>query len=165
MNNKYLQSRQVQIKPLMDKLAALKLDISTLQNQKELSESQIKDNQELLSSINEMVDTLNSDFLESIENIDIFILNVKNIISSGTQYIKNTEDVISQYFNIVKALEVQIHDSQKKLFDIKGEQAIALKRIQDEDARLSVLKRDLDIYKIRLQAKAKELGINIAIRF
>lgn len=165
MNNTYLTKRQDSIRPLLDKLAALKLELNTLQNQKNLSQLEAQEALVVLESINQSIESLNTQLLVDIDAVEEFIGFTKEVLNTGSQHIKATEDIISQYMVVIAALDSKIKDSTSELQKVQEERAKVLENIQAEEKRLSSRKRDLDIYKERLQAKAMELGVNIVIRF
>lgn len=165
MNNTYLTKRQDSIRPLLDKLAALKLELNTLQNQKNLSQLEAQEARVVLGSINQSIESLNAQLLVDIDAVEEFIGFTKEVLNTGSQHIKATEDIISQYMVVIAALDSKIKDSTSQLQKVQEERAKVLENIQAEEKRLSSRKRDLDIYKERLQAKAMELGVNIVIRF
>lgn len=165
MTKTFLTKRQDQIRPLLDKMVILKTEIATLQNQKLISEQDLQEYQINLANVQNELNDLNSLFDKQLVSLTEFVDTCDTSIKTGVDYIKKAETIIAGYFKVLSELENKIVKAKHELLEVKEYREKELEKVREEEKRLSSHRRSLDIYKERLQSKAKELGINIVIRF
>jgi len=85
-------------------------------------------------------------------------------LSSHLSYLQDASAVVDGYFLIVKGLEFKIKNQETILAKIFEDQKQAREQISKEESRLGVIKKDLDIYRNRLQEKINEHGLQDQIK-
>ena len=160
----YLGKRNFELRPLMDKLAVIKQQISEFESQKEVAQESARKATAEIDSLRAQISSLTEAIMLSKQEVDSFIEESKKLIFNTVESLKSADDLSSQFIELIKVLERKIEVSTNELEQIKLNKEIAQKDMAIQGKNLSKRMDDLDIYRSRLEKKCKELGIDIIIK-
>ena len=144
--------------PLFEKKRELETLITTLKSQCEIDERKSRETAEALTDLNTRLENLNK-LIEAIEQIgEEAVVSVSGVITESLEAVKGAVGLVDKTYELLRQLGAKVAESELKLENTKKEQAERLDEINRENGKLAILKKDLDIYRDRLEKKAYELG-------
>ena len=158
-----IKSLSTQIMELRSKKLDIELDINKALSAKEIAQKDAEQALENVEAIRKDIREL-SDVLSSILSSSSSLGDVCKLIA--TEYLETIRDassVMKDYSSMILDLRNEIVLAENELESVKKEQESVLENIKNENARLAVMKDDLDIYKKRLETIRDEVAPSMSV--
>lgn len=153
----------LKIAELRSKKKSIEADVNSLRIIHETEHNRVTHSAEGLTSLKVSIKELET-LLESAGEYGVNFLGEINVsINEGMKTLREIESLTKLTLVALNKVHEMIDTRKKELIDIDRVNEEKSKNIKIENARLSILREDLDIYKSRLQKKYDELGLGILI--
>ena len=155
--------RSQALTPLFEKKRELETKIATLKSQCEVEEGKTRGASEALTDLNIRLDSLNK-LIGEVEKLgDEAVSAVSKVIEGGQEAASEATRAVDGAYVLLRGIESKIAEKESQLAKTKEEQEARIREINEENAKLEVRKKDLQIYQGRIEARAEELGIKIIL--
>lgn len=160
----YLQKRKAALYPIFEKKKIIEDEIVKLKAQREAKDLELKQAEQKVVELGIKITEANENLAGLTEALSALSDESLKSLSSHLSYLQDASAVVDGYFLIVKGLEFKIKNQETILAKIFEDQKQAREQISKEESRLGVIKKDLDIYRNRLQEKINEHGLQDQIK-
>lgn len=146
------------------KLRDIKLKINEHKSAEEVAKRSLDNTVLALEDLNKRKNEIEE--LISIRHTDSakFVETVNRVINESIISMKAATVISDGLLLLVKKLEDRIEEQKKELDIVEQKKKEAFSLISSEETRLSIVKSDLEIYRIRLQKKIDAYGLSDEIK-
>lgn len=160
----YLQKRKAALYPLQEKQKLIEEETVKLKQKRELREVELRQAESKVAEIAIKLTEANGQLAGLTTALDALADESLRSLANHLTYLQDAAAVVDGYFLIVKGLEFKIANQEQVIKKIFEDQKQAREQMSKEESRLAVIKKDLGIYRDRLEAKIKEHNLQDQIK-
>jgi chromosome segregation ATPase len=149
--------------PLYTKKRELETEIASLASQKEIAQKGSREAQEAVTEINTRIGRLQAEIEQLEKQAEKAVTDAQEVVSGAIEAVRGATGAVEAAVAILKDLETRADAATARAEEARKVQEGRIVEIARENGVLDVRKRDLDIYKVRLQRKYDELGLGTLI--
>ena len=145
--------------PLYEKKRELEASIVSLKSQFEIAERNSKEASANATDLSDRIARLGVEIEEMEKGAVEATKSAQGAVSEGIMGVKEVISTFEKGIQAIKALDARLEGTISKIAEAEKTEKEILEEINRENGKLEVFRRDLDIYKTRLERKYKELGL------
>ncbi|MBT9168340.1 MAG: hypothetical protein DDT19_01685 [Syntrophomonadaceae bacterium] len=152
-----------QVMELRAKKLEVELEVNKALSAKEIAQKDATQAIENVEAIRKDITELNDVLSSILDNCSSIKDNSKDIIIEYLETIRYAGDIVNSYITTISQLQNKVVEAKNEFEQVKKDQESAWENIRNEVIKSADLKKNLDIYKNRLEKIRDEVAPNVNI--